>query len=79
MFSIYRLRRKGGRLISQNFFYFFFFSDFTHGVHVYCLFTYLISNLGGCLINYLFRSDFTLLILPFCWCFRIAFAKLLLF
>ena len=25
MFSIYRLRRKGGRLISQNFFYFFFF------------------------------------------------------
>ncbi|EYE96930.1 uncharacterized protein EURHEDRAFT_342913 [Aspergillus ruber CBS 135680] len=44
-FSIYHLR-KGGRLISISF-------RFTRGVHVLLFSTYLISNLGGCLINYL--------------------------
>lgn len=48
-FSIYHLRRKGGRLISFTISF-----RFTRGVHVLLLFfTYLISNLGGCLINYL--------------------------
>lgn len=47
----------------------------------YCFFTYLISNLGGCLINYLsvvfwfYVVDGSIL---FYCCFRIAFAKLLL-